>query len=208
MSKNAGLIAAIILILMFFCGCSANTDTNETTVSADNTVSESDTVNPALRLRIMGKKVALPFRFGELSNLRIDPNTVFNCTDTSIYGMLYYGDYRIGRVVLEDCQDDEEDFSDKTVSLISICPDKEFEEFDFSYLGFPLETSRDKVIEALGMPDEVNGNYILYNLDEEGHYVRLAFATNNLSIKKLTICVADSKADDESGINRFYDTLD
>lgn len=207
MNKNAGIIAVLALIMMCFCGCSGNTDVNENVVSADNTVSESDTVNPALKLRIMGKKVSLPFRFGELSNLRIDPNTVFNCTDTSIYGMLYYGDYRIGRVVLEDCQADEEDFSDKTVSLISICPDKEFEEFDFSYLGFPLKTSRDQVIEALGMPDEVNGNYILYNLDEEGHYVRLAFATNNLSIKKLTICVADSKAD-ESGINRFYDTLD
>ena len=208
MNKNAGIIAVLALIMMCFCGCSGNTDVNENVVSADNTVSESDTVDPALKLRIMGKKVSLPFRFGELSNLRIDPNTVFNCTDTSIYGMLYYGDYRIGRVVLEDCQADEEDFSDKTVSLISICPDKEFEEFDFSYLGFPLKTSRDQVIEALGMPDEVNGNYILYNLDEEGHYVRLAFATNNLSIKKLTICVADSKADDESGINRFYDTLD
>lgn len=208
MNKNAGIIAVLALIMMCFCGCSGNTDVNENVVSADNTVSESDTVNPALKLKIMGKKVSLPFRFGELSNLRIDPNTVFNCTDNSIYGMLYYGDYRIGRVVLEDCQADEEDFSDKTVSLISICPDKEFEEFDFSYLGFPLKTSRDQVIEALGMPDEVNGNYILYNLDEEGHYVRLAFATNNLSIKKLTICVADSKADDESGINRFYDTLD
>lgn len=208
MKKITGTIILLAMLMTSLGGCSGSASRSDIVYGDMDNTAQLRSNGLTAELKIMGNKVALPFRFGELKNLRVDPNTVYNCTDTSVYGMLYYGDCRIGRVVLENCQSDETDLSEKEVSLISICPDKEFEEFDFSYLGFSMNTTRDQITECLGTPDEINGNYILYNLDDKGHYVRFAFSTNYLKIKKITICVADTMADSSSGINRFYENLD
>ncbi len=168
------------------CSCSAGkTDNSSTEIS---TKQESE-YKFSTSVHLLGKDFQIPCKFSEIGDLQFDNDTSIVVNENDLYGAIYDGDYRIGRVIISDCyyEDEEinEDFSNNYVCFLELNPDFGFENLDFEYNGFSYQTSRKQVIEVFGTPDEDSDNRICYYLnDDDISYIEFKFL-NDSEIKSI-----------------------
>lgn len=181
----------LYLIFCFFtilslCSCSAGeTDNSSTEIS---TKQESE-YKFSTSVHLLGKDFQLPCKFSELGDLQFDNDTSIVVNENDLYGAIYDGIYRIGRVIISDCYyEDEkmsENFNDNYVYFLELKPDFGFENLDFEYNGFSYQTSRKQIIDAFGTPDEDSDDRICYYLnDNDVSYIEFGFI-NDSEIKSI-----------------------
>ncbi len=184
--KKLYLILPLFMILSL-CSC----DVGDEYVSSTEISTEQDLeFKFSTSIHLLGKDFELPCKFSEFGDLQFDNNTSIVVNDNDLYGAVYYGVYRIGRVIINDCyfenEDVSEDFSDNYVCFFELNPDFGFDNLDFEYNGFSYETSREQIIEAFGNPDEEFNDGICYYLNgaDNDSYIELKFK-NNSEIKDI-----------------------
>lgn len=189
-------LCSVILSTVSFTGCGNELD-NTSDKTKSNTKEETEQSNHIedvsknliqlnTTLHFNGNDITIPCQFSELGNVELDTSRLISGDDNDVYGAIYKGDNRIGRVMLKDLDINDENVGDNVVTYFELNPDMGFEGVDFTYQGFTYETSKEQIIDAFGTPDEEYNNNVCYYLKNDG-YVEFEFIKEFSEIESIKI---------------------
>ena len=180
------LIASMLSILCIMGGCGHKDDT-QYNLSAENVAEQSENDSHLdSSIQLLGKTITLPCKFSKFGDIRFDSSAAVATDDNGLYGAIYNGDYRIGRIIISDCSADDKDINNKTVTYLELKPDFGFDGLDAAYNGITYKTPKNQLIDSLGKPDEEYDNNVCYHLENEG-YVEFEFKQDFTEIESIKI---------------------
>ncbi len=183
------LIVSALSILCFMAGCGHNDamkDNPSKEIDKEQTVlNENDSILDSTIL-LLGNNITLPCKFSKFGDIRFDSSVAVITENNGLYGAIYDGDYRIGRIIIDDYGADDKDINDKMVTYLELKPDFGFDDIDVEYHGFTYKTSKNTLIESLGNPDEEYDNNLCYYLEDKG-YAEFEFSQDFTEIESIKI---------------------
>lgn len=185
------LLYLVILSTISFTGCdnkpdnkSDKTDSNTNEYTEQSSTNDSTQLNSTLHFN--GKDITIPCKFSELGNVELDTSRLIPGDNNDVYGAIYKDDKRIGRVMLKEFDENDEDVGDNIVTYLELKPDMGFKGVDFTYQGFAYETSKEQIKDVFGTPDEEYNNNVCYYLKNDG-YVEFEFIKEFSEIESIAI---------------------
>ena len=187
--RHLPLIVSVMSILCFMGGCGHKNDTKDNlsmaSAAEQNALSENDSrLNSSIHL--LGNNITLPCEFSKFGDIRFDSSVTVETDDNGLYGAIYNGDYRIGRIIISDYSADDKDINNKMVTYLELKPDFGFDDLDAEYNGFTYKTSKETLVDSFGKPDEEYDNNVCYHLENEG-YVEFEFTRDFAEIESIKI---------------------
>lgn len=189
MKKYISLMLCTIMLSCAVFGCETKEKLQSKNLDSTTTEIENKETKINASIKLFGTNLELPCKFSDLSDVTFDSDTALWINDTTVYGAIYSGIYRIGRVEISNCTSKDEDMSDKYIKYLQLSPDCGFDNLDFEYNGFIYATTKEQIIKAFGTPDEEFNNNICYYLDSNDTYVEFEFGNENSEIKSIAIKV-------------------
>ncbi|MCQ2459716.1 MAG: hypothetical protein MJ081_05000 [Ruminococcus sp.] len=183
------LIASALSILCLIGGCGHDGDAKDNLSTENATeqsmLSENDSLlNSSIHL--LGNNITLPCKFSKFGDIRFDSSVAVVTDDNGLYGAIYNGDYRIGRIIISDYSADDKDINNKMVTYLELKPDFGFDDLDVAYNGFTYKTSKNTLVDSFGKPDEEYDNNVCYHLKNEG-YIEFEFTQDFTEIESIKI---------------------
>ena len=190
MIRKNKLLHFIIVLLMLLTVTGCSKDQNEVnydseTASSIDTAEKSDN-NLSNEFSFMNGKVSIPFKLKNLKNITIDEEICYETDDGCLFSQLWYGDNRIGTVMLENCSVDEKHKEDKNVVYLKISPDSMFDDFEFEYMGLTFSSTREDIINTLGESNVEN--QLTYMIDDK---TKISFKLSDNIVYRVTISSYD-----------------
>ncbi len=184
-------LCSLILSTVSFTGCDNEPDNglDKITSVTKESVEQSDQKDLSqlnATLHFNGNNITIPCKFSELGNVELDTSRLIPGDDNNVYGAIYKDNKRIGRVMLKEFDENDEDVGDNIVTYLELNPDTGFEGLDFTYQGFTYETSKAQIKEIFGTPDEEYNNNVCYYLKNNG-YVEFEFIKEFSEIESIKI---------------------
>lgn len=103
-----------------------------------------------------------------------------------MFSQLWYGEYRIGTVILENCSVNEKHKEEKNVVYLKISPDSMFDDFEFEYKWLTFNSTKEDIINTLG--ESIVEDQITYMIDDK---TKINFKISDNKIYKVTISSYD-----------------
>jgi len=182
--KNTLTSIIALSLALSITGCSKNQSEVSFESNSKSSVDsyEKDNEDLCNEFSFMNSKVTIPFKLNDLKSIKIDEEICFETDNNGLFSQLWYENYRIGSVDLENCTVDEKNKGDKNVSYLCIEPDYMFDDFEFEYMGLTFNSTKEDIINTLG--ESKVENQLTYMMDDE---TKISFKISNNTIYRVTI---------------------